>query len=56
MGLVFLVVGIVLCLHAHVSDLPLILPVLVVGLVAFTMGLRSILKVRRTIAKLRMPR
>ena len=54
-GLVILVVGVLLSFHATVKDLPLILPVLVVGLLAFVMGLRSIWRVRRTISKLRTP-
>jgi uncharacterized membrane protein YqjE len=55
-GLVFLVLGIALCFHTTVRELPLIIPVLVVGLLAFVMGLRSIWKVRRTISKLRARR
>ena len=55
-GFVFLVVGILLTFHATAAELPVICAVLVVGLVAIGVGLRSLRKVRRTIATLRLRR
>ncbi len=52
-GLLFLVAGIILCFNAKVAELPVICAVLAVGALSLVMGLRSLRKVRGTIAKLR---